>query len=251
LGREILSAPVSNQVSGFGSCHPAGRESPRGAILTAPAGRPDTRKEGPHHAPTRGHLEASVNTLLSTFDVLFDDLAEQAWNVYTACLTKLVGNAVQRQMMTPAEFKEQMSDPRIEKMLLRDEAGTVIGLATNTNQLDAVHLIDPAYFQRRWPDAYAAGHIWYVPFVAVADNNYGAYHTIVEHMFNRATRVNGQVWMDVCDYNVQQRRFIRSIDFATRRLARAAGHPARMLHADNQGYYGFDVNAAHFAGTTR
>ncbi|MFG2042101.1 hypothetical protein [Dactylosporangium sp. NPDC048998] len=49
-----------------------------------------------------------------------------------------------------------------------DDDGTIGGLSIYTNDLDAVPLIAPPYFARRWPQHYAERRIWYCGFVATS-----------------------------------------------------------------------------------
>lgn len=186
-----------------------------------------------------------MSNLLKILTTLDDELADRCWDVYETCFTPLLPHAMQNQMMKRAEFDTQMLDERIEKLLLLDTAGNVCGLATVTVHLDAVHLLSLPYFQTRWPDLVKKKHIWYVPWVAVTDGHHGAYHTIVMHVWRQATRVDGIVGLDACDYNVVARNFARSIDVVTRRLAAGEGYDPHTVRADSEHYFLYDVNGAH------
>lgn len=97
-----------------------------------------------------------------------EDSAGEYWSLYENAFDDLRSLAVQRHLMLRPEFDELMLDKRVMKYAVRDEErGRVAALATMTNDLHAVHLISPEYFQRRWPQLYAEQRIWYVSFVAV------------------------------------------------------------------------------------
>lgn len=102
-----------------------------------------------------------------TTDLVDGDLLEPLWHLYGEALGELRTEAVQRHVMTRAEFDGVMADRRVAKYVAEDDAGAPAGLATLTDDLDAVPLISPDYFASRWPDWYARRRIWYAGFVAV------------------------------------------------------------------------------------
>src|ERR1700753_3252601 len=97
-----------------------------------------------------------------------DDLHEAVWKLYEDSFAELRSLAVQRHLMYRSEFDEVMRDTRIGKYLALDDDGTVCRIATYTNDLEAVPLIAPEYFERHYPEQYAAQKIWYIGFVAVS-----------------------------------------------------------------------------------
>ena len=98
---------------------------------------------------------------------LSTDARPEAWRLYTEVFDDLRFRAVQRQVMYRPEFDSVMTDRRVSKCLAQDDGGGLRGLSTFTNDLAAVPLISPEYFERRWPDRFAARRIWYCGFVAV------------------------------------------------------------------------------------
>ena len=78
------------------------------------------------------------------------DLRETLWKLYEDSFAELRSLAVQRHLMYRSEFDEVMDDPRISKYLALEDNGTPVGIATYTNDLEAVPLIAPEYFERHW-----------------------------------------------------------------------------------------------------
>lgn len=163
-----------------------------------------------------------------------DDL-DTAWKLYEAAFRDLDTLAVQRHLMHRSEFDAVATDHRIRKYLCEDDAGLLAGLATFTNDLDAVPLISPSYFERRWPDWYTQQQIWYVGFLAVAPSRWstGVYTGLVHAMFRDLQAEGGHLAvLDVC---TERARLPESV---TATLARIdAG--ASSCQLDAQSYHGY------------
>lgn len=130
-------------------------------------------------------------------------LADEAWTLYEAAFRDLNRMAVQRHLMYRDEFGAVMADPRVDKYLAFGGDNALHGVATYTNDLDAVPLISPAYFAHRWPERFRERRIWYIGFVAVhPDHQRGpAFAEIVEEFRKVADAAGGIVGMDVCAVN--------------------------------------------------
>ena len=181
--------------------------------------------------------------LIKVVDQVSDgDYLDEAWNLYDEAFRELNSLAVQRHLMYESEFKEVMSDPRVDKYLCLDEGGTLRGLSTYTNDLDAVPLIAPQYFKRRWPDLYRDHKIWYCGFVAVRPDgqHHHAFAALVEAMYQKAADRNGIIGLDFCQYNDDMRNMSRVI---RRMLQRLSGnvHAERM---DQQSYWLYQFPSA-------
>jgi hypothetical protein len=147
--------------------------------------------------------------LVKVVDQITDhELIEAAWRLYEDAFRELKSLAVQRHLMYRDEFDQVMDDSRIQKYLCLDDDGTLLGLSTYTNDLQAVPLIAPEYFERHWPDHYAANKIWYIGFVAVDPVAQGrrAFTNLVEQMYLVAANQNGLVGLDICSYNDDVRK---------------------------------------------
>ena len=127
--------------------------------------------------------------------------------------------AVQAQTMTRDAFDEMMHDPQFDKIELLDPDGNMVGLATLTKDLKKILLVSAALYQDKYPEAYEAGNIFYVPFVAVPDSEQGAFTALIEHVFRQAFAVEAIVSFDACDHNVYTIGFFRAIEAWTIRLS--------------------------------
>lgn len=159
--------------------------------------------------------------MIKQFDTLPRDLTAEAWTLYEETFRDLNAYAVQRHLMYRAEFDDVMGDDRVEKYLALDDDGALVGLSTYTNQLDAMPLISPAYFARRWPDLYATRRIWYCGFVAVHPRGQGgtAFGELVEAMYRVAAAQNGIIALDTCKHNNDTRHLDRVIPLMLHRLS--------------------------------
>jgi len=164
-----------------------------------------------------------------------DEILESAWQLYVDAFQELNTLAVQRHMMYRSEFDEVMSDQRVQKYLCLDDDGTLCGLSTYTNDLDAVPLISPHYFARHWPDHYAARKIWYIGFVAVHPQAQGRhmFSQLVEEMYVVAATQNGLVGIDICTYNDN----VRHMSHIFRSMVQRLTANMRFQRIDQQSYW--------------
>lgn len=159
--------------------------------------------------------------VIKVVDQLADDAVDVAWELYHEAFKDLNAYAVQRHLMFRHEFVEVMLDPRVRKYLSLGDDGSIAGLSTYTNQLEAMPLISPAYFERRWPELYAARQVWYCGFVAVRESrrsNY-AFAELVEAMYRTGTEHGGIIALDFCRYNDEVRHMSRAVRLMLHRLS--------------------------------
>ncbi|GAA4253154.1 hypothetical protein GCM10022255_052880 [Dactylosporangium darangshiense] len=154
-------------------------------------------------------------------DQVQGELREAAWTLYSEAFADLNALAVQRHLMYRHEFDDVMGDARIAKYLCLDTDDTVRGLSIYTNELDAVPLISPAYFERRWPAHYAEGRIWYCGFVATqADSRAAtAFGELVTQMYLTAAAQNGLIALDFCNRTDEVRHMARVVRLMLHRLS--------------------------------
>src|ERR1700710_487718 len=101
---------------------------------------------------------------VSTQQVVSGDLLEAAWKLYQQSFDELRRLAVQRHVMYAEEFDAVMLDARVDKYLIFNTEGDLMGVGTITNQLESMPLVSPDYFEDRWPERYRAGHVFYIGF---------------------------------------------------------------------------------------
>ena len=175
-------------------------------------------------------------------DALQDDLLDEAWNLYSTAFEGINALAVQRHLMYRDEFDEVMLDPRVQKYLCLADDSSMCGLSTYTNDLDAVPLISPPYFERRWPEHYTARRIWYCGFVAVehTERAKNAFADLVEAMYLTAANQNGLIALDFCRYNDEQHHMSRVVRL---KLHRLSGN-VKAERMDEQNYWLYEFPAA-------
>jgi len=173
-------------------------------------------------------------------DELHETLIEDAWKLYYEAFRDLNAFAVQRHLMYRGEFDEVMLDRRVQKYLCLGDDGNLCGIATYTNDLDAVPLISPQYFERRWPRHYAEGRIWYVGFVAVREGApLTVFGELIGAMHETSTR-DALTALDVCARTDAVRHLPRSVRVLLRRLS---GN-VRMERLDEQSYWLYEFPEA-------
>lgn len=179
---------------------------------------------------------------IKVVDELHDDLAETAWKLYYDAFRELNAYAVQRHLMYRSEFDDVMRDPRVQKYLCVDNDGRLVGFSTYSNDLFAMPLIAPEYFERRWPQLYAENRIWYCGFVAV-DRNGGhasAFGELVEAMYLLAATQNGIIALDFCRFNDESHHMSRVVRLMLHRLS----GDVRAERMDEQNFWLYEFPSA-------
>lgn len=170
-------------------------------------------------------------------------LLEDTWKLYEEAFRELNTLAVQRHMMYRHEFDDVMADTRWRKYLAFDDGGTLIGVSTFTNQLDAVPLISQAYFERHWPQHYAEQRVWWIGFVAVAPAGRGlrTFYRLVQTMEEVSGSVNGINGMDFCRFNEDVINLASITKKLLGRIADANGRTVTHEKVDYQGYHIYEL----------
>jgi hypothetical protein len=147
---------------------------------------------------------------LATTDLVDGPLVDALWDLYNGAFAHLRTRAAQRHVLTRDEFDDVMNDRRVTKHLLTDpEAGDrPAGIGTLTNDLAAVPLISPEYYQERWPHAYAEQRIWYVGFLAVGPDYQGSkgLPLLIASMSAVVPPTGGVIAADICQFNEDEFR---------------------------------------------
>jgi hypothetical protein len=180
---------------------------------------------------------------IEIIDTIGDDLLESTWDLYHGAFEELNALAVQRHLMHRPEFDEVMRDRRVQKYVARADGGELLGLSTYTNELDAMPLISPAYFERRWPDLFAEQRIWYCGFVATHPDRRAAqaYGHLCLAMYRAAEERAGLIALDFCRYNDEVHHMSRSVNLL---LRRASGGRVRAHQMDEQSFWLYDTRPA-------
>lgn len=131
--------------------------------------------------------------------------AEACWSFYDRAFEALRIRAAQRHALTRSEFDDQMIDSRVTKHVVYDteHGGRPVGMSTLTNDLKAVPLISPEFYEARWPRLYAEQQIWYVGFLAI-DPDYHGTGVLAQMIGSMASVIQpngGVVAADICQFN--------------------------------------------------
>jgi ribosomal protein S18 acetylase RimI-like enzyme len=181
------------------------------------------------------------------------DLTNQLWRLYNDAFDELRSTAVQRHVMVREEFDGVMRDDRVAKYMVfdtdqdgafdTDQDGRLCALGTMTNDLEAVPLISPDYFRRRWPAHFAESRIWYIVFVAVHPDYRGAgvIELLAEELYRVVSAGHGVAALDVCRRNDQIRRLPQGL---ARLLERSYGF-VRSDRMDEQSYWFYEFPAGN------
>lgn len=168
------------------------------------------------------------------------DLLEAAWRLYNDAFEELRTAAVQRHLMLRHEFDDMMSDVRIAKYLCSEtgRVGRLCAMATLTTQLEALPLISPDYFERRWPDQFAEGRVFYIGFVAVHPDfrGAGAFEFVVTELYRAVAAGKGVAVLDVCRRNEQ----LFQLPQAIHRVLESLADRVRSDRIDHQSYWSYE-----------
>lgn len=163
---------------------------------------------------------------------------DACWAFYDRAFEGLRIQAAQRHAMTRDEFDEVMFDGRVTKHLVYDGTQAPCALATLTNDLKAVPLISPEFYEHRWPILYAEQRIWYVGFLAIDPDYHGT--GVLAQVIGSICEVipdrGGVVAADICTFN--EERLLLPDTFA--RLAATFIRPPAKLRLDSQTYWGYE-----------
>lgn len=106
-------------------------------------------------------MQVLVETVVSGADL------EILYPLYLRAMAPLITRAAARHVLTRDEFDGEMADPRILKVVVRDDDGVPAGLTTLTRDLTVVPWINPSYFWTRFPDAAGRDAIYYLGYIFI------------------------------------------------------------------------------------
>ncbi len=169
--------------------------------------------------------------------VVDDELREHAWEAYADSFEELRSAAIQRHVMTREEFDQVMADERVTVFLARRADGVISGIATLANDLQAMPLVSPEFFEARWPEHYAAGRCWYIGFVGVrpSEQGAGAFELIVGTVAATLGPNGGVLVLDVPQRNMADFHVPRAV----KRIADGLVADVSYEMVDAQGYWAY------------
>lgn len=139
---------------------------------------------------------------VTTEHLLDEDDVALFYPVYLAAFEPLLTEAAARHVLSRSEFAHEMSDPRIDKIVVRDD-GRLLALTTLTTDLSTIEWINPAYFATTFPDATARGAMFYLGYTLVdpTRRRSNALLIMAGEVNRRLTEVQGVVAYDICSFN--------------------------------------------------
>lgn len=172
---------------------------------------------------------------ITQHETLDEPTTAAAWELYLEVFEPLATRAAQNHVMTRETFGKVCAEPAHIKLLAHNTAGELVGVATITNNLEAMDLITHIsipYFQHHWPEHYDRQAIWYVGFVGV--RQYGdtrnAFRNLLLALHDRMNSNQGISVQDYCRYNVEVQQVAR----VTEMLFARAGRDVRTVQVDDQ-----------------
>lgn len=160
------------------------------------------------------------------------------YELYETSFGPLRVQALARQVLTEAEFHDQMADASVMKYVAWDDADRPVGLCTLTNRLASVPWISPEYFADRYPEHWRRDAVWYFGFVlAHPDERRSRFiDQLVDVGIGELVQQHAICAWDMCAYNDE------TLGIGTRlaqSFQRLTGVAPRL--ADTQNYYTLDL----------
>lgn len=173
-------------------------------------------------------MHVSVEYVLSA-----EELAE-LYPIYAEAWGKLLIHAAARHVLTEDEFREEMLDARIEKIIVRDDDGAFAGLTTLTNDMAAIPWVNPQHYAFRYPDAAGRNALFYLGYMFIdqAHRHRNLIKLMASAIDERLSGVGGVVGFDICSFNIEHG--------LGRRMTSLLRASDRIDSLDTQTYYAAD-----------
>lgn len=171
---------------------------------------------------------------VTTEHILSDEATNDLYPTYVMAFDPLLTTAAARHILTAEEFAKEMNDPRIEKYVVRDQAGRAVALTTLTSDLSAIDWINPHFYMARYPEPAARKALFYLGYalVALGSRRTQALVLMAAEINRRLAEVSGVVAFDICGYNIEH--------VVGRRIGRLFSGSHRIDSLDTQTYFAAD-----------
>ena len=167
-----------------------------------------------------------------TEHVLGRPLIEEIYPSYVQAWEHLLPHVAARHVLTFEEFAEEMTDPRVEKLLvLSDHGGHVMAMTTLVRDIDAVPWANAHFYRIRYPSEIARGAFFYVGYTLVhrPDRGTRAVAMMRQAMDDRLRDAQGVICFDMST-------FVNDGGFG-RRLHRLCPSARQIDRLDSQSYF--------------
>ena len=139
-----------------------------------------------------------------TREAIVDPAYVEAFHeLYALAFTPLLTRSPARQVLTDAEFHDQMSDERIDKYLAWGDEGEPVGLTTLTTHLEAIPWISPQFFAARYPEQWRRNAVYYLGFTLVHRQRRQTriFRAMVERIVELLVAERAVCAWDICAFN--------------------------------------------------
>lgn len=144
------------------------------------------------------------STTIRTVPAVDEVTAQRFYELYVETFGELAIRAVNRHLLRREEFMAVMVDPRIDKIVIEDDAtGALIAMCTLTNDLETVDWVSPEYFAHHYPDHWARGAVYYLGFSLVASRRRRAqlFTELISHVTRTLVAKDAMCSYDICMFN--------------------------------------------------
>lgn len=171
---------------------------------------------------------------VTTQGALAQEDVDPLYALYLTALNPLLTQAAARHVLTRAEFESEMSDARIDKIVVRDDDDAPVAFTTLTTDLAAIPWVNPTYYGERFPDVVARGAMFYLGYVLVdpARRRSDALLLMSDLVNRRLSEAAGIIAFDICAFNVAYG--------VGRRTAQILHRANEVVELDTQTYYAAD-----------
>ena len=130
------------------------------------------------------------------------ELEDKFWLMYNTAFADLRTASPCRQYMHESEFREEMSDERMLKFVLWED-DIAVAMALVAVDLTAIDWISPEFFEKKYPDQYKQGTIFYFGALLVVPGLQGLHYSelLLAELINFVVRNNGIAAFDCYSKN--------------------------------------------------
>ena len=167
--------------------------------------------------PTR-----TVSTSIRTLAEVDEATAQRFYSLYLETFGELAIRAVNRHLLRREEFMAVMVDPRIDKIVIEDDAThELIAMCTLTNHLETVDWVSPEYFAHHYPDHWSRGAVYYLGFSLVASRRRRVqlFSELIAHVTRVVEADNAMCAWDICMFNNETIALAEAVEGIVNRTA--------------------------------
>lgn len=165
--------------------------------------------------------------------VVHDEHIPTFHELYRAAFDPLKSRSAARQVLTPPEFVDQMTDPRVVKYVAWTAHGQPVGMTTLTNDLDAIPWVSPDYFAEHYPEQWVRQAVYYLGFTLThpMQRRQRFVETMLRVGIEEMVAERAVLAFDVCAFNHDVLRFGERLESVL------ADFPGSTLEAIDTQYY--------------